>query len=378
MAKTETDPNAPTGSNSDTRITPTDEAALDYALRTGDVSRLNDRQKAMYIQMLQQAAGAKQAAAEQQMNTSVTQGRQAAGLTSASSYPSSQGSTTYSKPMTANEIATMATQQQAISIANPAPEAEPVMVMRKPPTRTPTVGITSPSAPPQAQRAAPSTSNYRLTGGSQSTIDQYLGEYGQKISDPSFRDWITRRAAVLGGVSDPTKIDPINMGLDWWQLAGTMVASNPQLQKSMTPEQWLDNQYRLMGGDQAYQTLLDDAEAANNPISTNTQTTNYTINRVQAQAMIDSMSQSLLGRMASDSELKKARAAVQKLLTPTVATTTTDNTDPSNSVTTQSVKSGIGPDEARDLLAMRMRRGSEGMAFNVGSLFESAMKRMAP
>ena len=377
MAKTETDPNAPTGSNSDTRITPTDEAALEYAMRTGDVSRLNDRQKVMYIQMLQEAAGVKQAEAEQQMNTSVAQGRQDAGMTSTSPYPSSQGSPTV-RQMTTEEVVAWSRDQVAVSIANPALDAEPVMVLRKPPTRTPTVGITSPSAPPQAQRAAPSTSNYRLTGGNQSTIDQYLGEYGEKISDPSFRDWITRRAAVLGGISDPTKIDPINMGLDWWQLAGTMVASNPQLQKSMTPEQWLDNQYRLMGGDQAYQTLLDDAEAANNPISTNTQTTNYTINRVQAQAMIDSMSQSLLGRMASDSELKKARAAVQKLLTPTVSTTTTDNTDPSNSVTTQSVKSGIGPDEAKDLLAMRMRRGSEGMAFNVGSLFESAMKRMAP
>ena len=267
--------------------------------------------------------------------------------------------------MTTEEVVAWSRDQMAVSIANPALDAEPVMVLRKPPKRTPPVGV--PAPPPLL--ALPSV---------QSTIDEYLGEYGEKISDPSFRDWITRRAAVLGGVSDPTKIDPINMGLDWWQLAGTMVASNPQLQKSMTPEQWLDNQYRLMGGDQAYQTLLDDAEAANNPISTNTQTTNYTINRVQAQAMIDSMSQSLLGRMASDSELKKARAAVQKLLTPTVATTTTDNTDPSNSVTTQSVKSGIGPDEARDLLAMRMRRGSEGMAFNVGSLFESAMKRMAP
>ena len=81
----ETDPKAPTGSNSDTRITPSDSAALDYAMRTGDVSRLNDRQKAMYIQMLQEAVGVQQVEAEQQMNTSVAQGRQDAGMTRTSS-----------------------------------------------------------------------------------------------------------------------------------------------------------------------------------------------------------------------------------------------------------------------------------------------------
>jgi lipase chaperone LimK len=67
---------------------------------------------------------------------------------------------------------------------------------------------------------------------------------------------------------------------------------------------------------------------------------------------------------------------MQKLLTPTVTTVVQDATDPSNIRTSTSTKAGVGPEEAQRVLQMRMQRGSEGMAFNVGSMFEEALTRM--
>jgi dsRNA-specific ribonuclease len=181
-----------------------------------------------------------------------------------------------------------------------------------------------------------------------------------------------RRAVVLGGADAKNPGLLLTTGNALWVNAGEFVAANPQLRLSKTPEQWLDMQYQMAGGDAAYEAAI----AEQNPITHNRQVSTYSVNAATAQAMINNMSEALLGRMASDSELKKARAAVQKLLTATVTDTTTDATDPSNTRTTQHTKAGVGPSEAQALLEMRMKRGSEGMAMNVGQMFEQALSRM--
>lgn len=209
-------------------------------------------------------------------------------------------------------------------------------------------------------------------------LESYYGEYAEKIQDSAFRDWLQKRATVLTGM-DPEDPRFLTTGYSLWKTAGDMVAANPKLAKSMKPEAWLDQQYKLAGGDALYDSILAEAtkvEEKPNPITTQTHTQTYTITAAAAQAAIDDMSQALLGRMASGSELKRARAAMQKLLTPTVTRTTTDATDPENVKMTSSTKAGVGPSEARSILQMRMQRGSEGMAFNAGKMFEAALAKM--
>lgn len=243
----------------------------------------------------------------------------------------------------------------------------------KPAVPDPRVLRPGPSGIKTKQYTGPRSANprgVRLQPGS--TLDAYKGEFGAKIEDSEFREWLKRRATVLAG-ADPTKPSSLlSSGLGLWNSAGEFVAANPQLRLSKTPEEWIDYQYQMAGGDAAYEAAV----AENNPITHNRQVNTYTVNAAYAQAAINDMSEALLGRMASDAELKRARKSIQKLLTPTVTDTTTDATDPNNTMTTQHTKAGVGPDDAAKLLEMRMKRGSEGMAMNVGQMFEAAMARM--
>lgn len=246
-----------------------------------------------------------------------------------------------------------------------APEPE-VIRKRSVETRIP-FGAQNPSIGTPTRRGVP----YQTT--TRAPLSVYEGEYGEKVNDPVFRDWLLRRGVVLAGMN-PDDPDFLSKGLSLWRTAGAMVAANPTLRGSITPEEWLDGQYRLRGGDSAYETLLKTLKP--NPVTRNVSTQTYTVTAAQAQGVIDDLSQSLLGRMASDAELKRARAVMQKLLTPTVTTTVQDATDPNNVQTTSHTKAGVGPGEAQAILRMRMQRGSEGMAFNVGSMFENALRRM--
>ena len=244
---------------------------------------------------------------------------------------------------------------------------EPEVIRERKVERRPPFGAQNPSIGTPTRRAVP----YQTT--TRAPLSVYEGEYGEKVNDPVFRDWLLRRGVVLAGM-DPEDPDFLSKGLSLWRTAGAMVAANPTLRGSVTPEEWLDGQYRLRGGDSAYETLLKTLKP--NPITRNVSTQTYTVTAAQAQGVIDDLSQSLLGRMASDAELKRARAVMQKLLTPTVTTTVQDATDPNNVQTTSHTKAGVGPGEAQAILRMRMQRGSEGMAFNVGSMFENALRRM--
>lgn len=212
-------------------------------------------------------------------------------------------------------------------------------------------------------------------------LSKYSGEYPEKLSDAAFRDWMTRRATVLKGM-DPTEAGRglLSQGFDLWNLAGQMVAMNPVLQRTLKPEEWLEQRYIEAGGDAMYEKFAAEAAksaAERSPITTTTSTQTYRITAAQAQGIADEMSRNLLGRMASDAELKKARGAMQKLLTATVQTSTTDATDPANVRVTTSVKAGVQPQDAAAILEMRMRRSSEGMAFSAGKMFEDALAKMA-
>jgi hypothetical protein len=204
-------------------------------------------------------------------------------------------------------------------------------------------------------------------------LSEYEGEYAQKALDEDFRTWMEKRAVVVGKVNpeDPNWVTAIPAV---WSNAGKLVGSNPYLAARMTPEQWLDEQYELNGGDAAYNAIMEKAKAAQNPIKTTTTTQTYQVTAEQAQATLDNLSQALLGRMASDAELKKARAIMQSMLTPTTTTMVTDSTDPSNVTQTQSTEAGVGPDEAAAQMQMDMQRSSEGMAFGAGKMFIEALR----
>lgn len=231
---------------------------------------------------------------------------------------------------------------------------------------------TSRTAPPRYPRGlspGPSTVAARS-----STLDDYLAEYAEKILDPQFRAWIARRAWL--DVNDP---DLAAKAYSTWQRAGQMVGANPTLRGSMTPETWLDKEYELAGGDKQYDALVaaqQKEEEEPNPITTTTQTQTYRITGAQAKAIVDDLSQALLGRMASGDELQRARSAMQRLLTPTQTTTVTDATDPENVQVTTDTQAGVGPGDAADILRRRMQRSSEGMAFSAGKMFEQALARM--
>lgn len=215
----------------------------------------------------------------------------------------------------------------------------------------------------------------------------YEAEYWeQAIKDPAKRMWLAKRAIMLGFA----KYDPKSEWLvaeeaftqggvyQMWKDAGSIVQMNPTL-NSMTPEEYLDSLYGRMGGDQGFQSAAEAQKALEpNPIQKTTQVSKYSMSSEQAAAIADQVATAALGRMASEGEMAKARKAMNRLMAanPTVSTTVSDATDPNNVKVSTNTKSGVGPDTAAQAYEMKLKRSSEGMAFNVGKLMETAMSQM--
>jgi hypothetical protein len=216
---------------------------------------------------------------------------------------------------------------------------------------------------------------------------QYEAEYWEEaIKDPEKRMWLAKRAIMLGFAKyDPTSQwmvaeDAFTKGgvYQMWKQAGEIVQMNPTLNQ-MTPEEYLDSMYGRLGGDQGLQTGIDSAKAAEpNPIQKTTQVSKYSMSTEQAAAIADQVATAALGRMASEGEMAKARKAMNRLMAanPTVSTTVSDSTDPNHTKVSTNTKAGVGPDDAAAAYEMKMKRSSEGMAFNVGKLMETAMSQM--
>lgn len=359
------------GTNTDenaTRLNPIDQTAIDAALKAlqagdrGPYDALTPSQKAQVADLMIGSAGQPQAAPPP---TTTTSGYPNSGVPSVLPTTTQQG--TSLQAMTAQ-------QQVDYVLANAPQQTQAVKVIRDHGKNTTFRYYT----PTTAQTGAFETSSSGAVP-TLADLDAYDGEYASRLNDADFRSWMTRMATVLWGM-DPTKdADLLDKGFSLWQYAGKMVGANPSLRDSVKPEEWLETQYRLTGGDQLYEKYL--ALAKKNaqeppPITTETSTQTYSITAAQAQGIADDMSRQLLGRMASDAELKKARGAMQKLLTATVTKTTTDRTDPYNVKVSSSTQAGVGPQDAAAILEMRMRRGSEGMAFSAGKMFEEALLKM--
>ena len=103
--------------------------------------------------------------------------------------------------------------------------------------------------------------------GKTSTLDLFNAEYQKRIyeGDVTFKDWLAKRAAVLfqKDLYDKNGNFDILGGEDVWKQFGLYTATNPDLQKNMTPEQWADATYNKYGGDQSYQAWTDAKAAAN-------------------------------------------------------------------------------------------------------------------
>lgn len=215
----------------------------------------------------------------------------------------------------------------------------------------------------------------------------YEAEYWEKaIKDPEKRLWLARRAIMLGFAQyDPksdwlVSEDAFTRGgvYQMWKQAGEIVQMNPTL-NSMTPEEYLDSMYGRFGGDQGLDAkMAEERKAIPDPIQTTKQVSKYSMSTEQASAVADKVAEAVLGRMASKGEMAKARKAMNALMAanPTVTTTVSDSTDPNNVKVTSNTKAGVGPGDAADAYEMKMKRSSEGMAFNVGKLMESAMEKL--
>lgn len=225
------------------------------------------------------------------------------------------------------------------------------------------------------------------TGPTRANAQEFEAEYWEKaIKDPEKRLWLARRAIMLGFAKyDPTSEwmvseDAFTRGgvYQMWKQAGEIVTLNPTLNQ-MTPEEYLDSMYGRLGGDTGLSTALDAAKRAEpNPIQTTTQVSKYSMSTEQAASVADQVATAVLGRMASKDEMAKARRAMNRLMAanPTVSTTTTDSTDPDNVKVSTNTKAGVGPSDAAAAYEAKMKRSSEGMAFNVGKLMETAMSQM--
>lgn len=216
------------------------------------------------------------------------------------------------------------------------------------------------------------------------TVDDYSGEYWTKVNDEKFQLWMRQRASIFGVdlLDKDGKFDLLK-GAQVWAQFGTIVASNAQLRSTMTPEQWADMQYQKSGGDAAF-TAYQEALAAQgaaaevNPITTTTETAYTTMNKGAAEAQVDQLARALLGHLATESQLARYRGVINSFLkaNPTVRTTTRDATDPDNVKITSKTKDGASAQDAVNMLEMKLRRGSEGMAFNAGKMIEDALAMM--
>jgi len=225
----------------------------------------------------------------------------------------------------------------------------------------------------------PYKSSVTITPAVRKSIEDFEGEYAEKVEDPAFQRWLSDRAWSMGW---PTLIDSESglfdyaTGARFWSWLGNLVASNPTVAEGTTPEQYADARYAAAGGDQA----RDDAYAAatkveeQNPITTLTQRSSTTIPGAVAEAGVDQLARALLGRMASDKELSRYRNTINKFLAdnPSVSVTTRDATDPDNVKMTTETQQGASASDAFNVLEQRLSRGSEGRAFSVGKMLETA------
>lgn len=223
------------------------------------------------------------------------------------------------------------------------------------------------------------------------TVDEFAVEYTKKVQDPAFREWEQQRAWALGygTLIDPTtKSFDVAKGQAFWGYLGSLVGQNPAVAEKMTPEQYADLAFYKAGGTDAYeehrkaQEEIDQQEEERNPISTSTSTsTNYVrVTPEAAEAAVDQLARSLLGRMASDTELARYRKQINAFLkaNPSVSkSTTVSNSDTQTSETTTTSHTGASASDAYNALQMRISRGSEGRAYEVGKMFEEALSKMA-
>jgi accessory colonization factor AcfC len=202
-------------------------------------------------------------------------------------------------------------------------------------------------------------------------------------NDPTFRDWLSRRSLIVFGkdlYDEKGQFDTL-AGEQAWTQFGVWTAANPDIQESVTPEKYADMLYNTYGGDAAYDRLMEEKAKANekeNPITRRTTVSSMTMNKQAAEAAVDDLARGLLGRMASGAELARYRKQINAFLkaNPNVRTEVQDATDPNNIKVTSNEKAGATPTDAANVLEMKLRRGSEGMAFNVGQMFEEALAGM--
>lgn len=218
-----------------------------------------------------------------------------------------------------------------------------------------------------------------------SSLDAFSAEYQKRVledKDGTFKDWLSRRASVFGiDVFDKDGKFDVFKGADAWNTFGQYTATNPNLQKNLTPEEYADQMYEQYGGDGAYDAFVAakaEANKAENPIQTRRTVTTSTMNNAAAEAAVDDLARGLLGRMGNDKELARYRKQINSFLkaNPTVSTEVQDATDPANVKVTNTRKEGASPTDAVNVLEMKMRRGSEGMAFNIGQMFDAALAKM--
>jgi hypothetical protein len=222
-------------------------------------------------------------------------------------------------------------------------------------------------------------------------LDDYNAEFWNRWEDPNYQTWLLSRLVATGrakaGVTGPQE------AYAGWVQIGEEAAKAPGWKG--TPEQLLEF---YATGKVIDQTAIDKAmengdlatmpdgsiadpngvAAAPNPIQTSRSVSTATINPLAANAAIDQLAQSLLGRMASDKELARYRKTMNKIMSsnPTVNTRTVDSTDPDNVQITEHTKDGASAADAQSALQFKLQRGSEGMAFNVGKNFEQALRMM--
>lgn len=219
------------------------------------------------------------------------------------------------------------------------------------------------------------------------TTGDFTAEYQERLLNggQEFRDWLARRAQVVFQKDlypDEGGFDVISGEQVWGQI-GAWTASNPNIRDNYTPEQYADKLYNGYGGNDAYDMYIanktaEDEEEYVNPITRTQSTTTTTVPKASAEAMVDDLSRGLLGRMANAKELARYRAKINAFLAanPDVVTSVRDETDPSQVIVTNERQAGATAQDAASALEMKLRRGSEGTAYNVGQMFEDALSKM--
>jgi hypothetical protein len=224
-------------------------------------------------------------------------------------------------------------------------------------------------------------------------LSSYNAEFFTRWSNPNFQTWITSRMAALG-----VKDRSVENARNFWVAYGEQTSKAPGFKG--TPEQYIE--YMANGG-RYVQSSQVEADMANgamaidpatglpvdgmsgvegepwvNPIQKQTTVSRTTINAADANAAVDEFSRALLGRMATEKEMGRLRKVMGKYLSahPDVRTEVRDATNPDDVRTTVNTKAGASAADAQKVVEMQMRRGSEGMAFNAGKMFEDALRMM--